>query len=85
MAKTKRVQVLMEPEEFELLEGLARKRGSSVSDLMREAARAQFLAEAERSHRSRAVQQFLSLPDTPLPDWEILEREIEERRGEPFS
>jgi hypothetical protein len=85
MAKTKRVQVLMEPEEFELLEGLARKRGSSVSDLMREAARAQFLAEVERSRRARAVQQFLSLPDTPMPDWESLEREIEERHGEPLS
>lgn len=83
MAKTKRVQVLMEPKEFELLERLARKRGSSVSDLMREAARAQFLVEVERSHRSRAVHQFLSLPDEPLPAWQILEREIEERRALP--
>jgi hypothetical protein len=38
MAKTKRVQVLMEPLEFAALERLARSRGASVADLIRDAA-----------------------------------------------
>jgi Ribbon-helix-helix protein, copG family len=42
MAKTKRVQVLMEPLEFAALERLARSRGASVADLIRDAARAQY-------------------------------------------
>jgi hypothetical protein len=81
VAKTKRVQVLMEPEEFDILEDLARKRRSSVSDLMREAARAQLLGEVERVRRSTAAQKFLSLPETQLPPWEELKKEIAARRG----
>jgi hypothetical protein len=46
MAKTKRVQALMEPEKFHVIEQLAMQRGSPVSDFMREAARAQFLSFA---------------------------------------
>jgi len=85
MAKTKRVQVLMEPREFEILERLARQRGSSVSDLMREAAHARFLMDVDRSRRSRSVESFLSLPDAPLPEWKILKQELEERRGKDVS
>lgn len=79
MAKTKRVQVLMEPKEFDQLERVARKRGSSVSDLMREAARAQYLVDVDRSRRSRAAQSFLSLPDVTLPDWKAIKNELAER------
>lgn len=81
MAKTKRVQVLMEPGEFDLLEALARKQRSSVSDLMREAARAHWLARATTAQRASAARAFLGLADTPLPEWDELEREIEARRG----
>jgi hypothetical protein len=81
MAKTKRVQVLMEPVEFAALERLARSRGSSVADLIREAARAQYLDAADLGRRSRAVELFLSLPDASLPDWNVLKQEIEDRRG----
>lgn len=81
MAKTKRVQVLMEPDEFDILEELARKRGASVSDLMREAARAQLFAQVGLARRSEAVRQFLRLPEAPLPSWKELKEEIEDRRG----
>ncbi len=81
MAKTKRVQVLMEPQEFAALERLAKSRGSSVADMMREAARAQYLGSADGTRRARAAESFLSLPSTPLPDWAVLKQEIEERRG----
>jgi hypothetical protein len=81
MSKSKRVQVLMEPAEFSLLERLARQRGTSISDLMREAARAQFLVEGDRLRRTRAAQSYLSLPDSDLSDWQSVKMELEERRG----
>jgi uncharacterized protein len=59
VAKTKRVQVLMEPGEFAELERLARSRGASVADLMREAARAQYLNADEQGRRARAAEAFL--------------------------
>ena len=71
----------MEPQEFAALEKLAKNRGSSVADMMREAARAQYLQGEDRARRTRSAESFLSLPDTPLPDWAILKRDIEERRG----
>jgi hypothetical protein len=79
MAKTKRVQVLMEPREFDLLERMARKRGALVSDLMREAARAQYLLDVDCSRRIRAADDFLSLPDASLPDWNAVKHELAER------
>jgi hypothetical protein len=81
MAKTKRVQILMEPLEFAALERLARSRGASVADLIRDAARAQYLDIADRGRRARAAELFLSLPETPLPEWRVLKLEIEDRRG----
>jgi hypothetical protein len=81
VAKTKRVQVLMEPVEFAALERLARSRGTSVADLIRDAARAQYLDVADRGRRARAAERFLGLPETPLPDWRVLKQELEERRG----
>jgi hypothetical protein len=81
MAETKRVQVLMEPPEFATLERVARSRGSSVGELIREAARAQYLNVPDRSRRARAAETFLSLPETPLPDLSVLKQEIEDCRG----
>ena len=79
MARTKRVQVLMEPEEFKELARLARRRGSSVGELMREAARVQFLAGVGHAARVEAGRAFLSLPEAPLPAWKELKQEIEDR------
>jgi Ribbon-helix-helix protein, copG family len=81
MPKTKRIQVLMEPEEFYVIEQIAKKRGSSVSDLMREAARAQLFPAAAASARAKAAHDFLSLAQPSLPPWKTLKREIEDRRG----
>jgi hypothetical protein len=75
----------MEPHEFDLLERVARKRGSSMSDLMREAVRAQFLVDVDRSRRSKAAQSFLDLPDAPLANWPAVKDEIEERHGKDVS
>jgi hypothetical protein len=81
VSKTKRIQVLMDPGEFDMLERVARKRGSSLSDLMRQAARAQYLVDIGISSRSRALESFLGLPDAAIADWASLKQEIEGRRG----
>jgi hypothetical protein len=75
----------MEPREFNQLERVARKRGSSVSDLMREAARAQYLVAIDRSRRAGATQSFLNLPDSGLPDWGIVKKELEDRHDKNVS
>jgi hypothetical protein len=85
MAKTKRVQVLMEPEEFAALEQIAEVRGTSVAELMRDAARAEYLLPAEGQRRAEAARRFLALPAVLVPAWADLKREIEERRDEPSS
>lgn len=75
----------MEPREFDSLAKIARKRGTSLSNMIREAARDRYLSDDERARRSRSVQSFLSLPDAPLPEWKIVKKELEERRGKSFS
>lgn len=74
----------MELREFAALERLARRRGASVADLMREAARAQYLNADDSGQRARAAEVFLDLPQTELPDWRSLEEEIEARRDPPL-
>jgi hypothetical protein len=85
MAKTKRIQVLMEPDEFSELERMARSRGTSVGELMRQAARSQHLETAGAGRRSAAARKFLGLPDARLPEWKKLKKEIEDRRGTHLS
>ncbi len=70
----------MEPDEFEALETIAHDRGASVSELMREAAHAQLFAEDALPRRVQAAEDFLRLPDAPLPAWEDLEAELLNRR-----
>jgi Ribbon-helix-helix protein, copG family. len=81
VAKTKRVQVLMDPAEFETLERLAKKRGTSVAELMRQAVRSHLLDQAAVARRRAAFRRFLELPQIPLPPWKELKAEIEARRG----
>ena len=80
MPKTKRVQVLMEPQEFEVLRGIARSRNASVADLMREAVFVRHLSGVATGGSSAAALRFLSLPDVKLPPWKSLKKEIEARR-----
>jgi len=70
----------MEPLEFAALERLARSRGSSVADMMREAVRLQFSSLADQDRRAKSAQAYLNLRDTPLPAWAVLKDELESRR-----
>ena len=78
MSKTKRAQVLMDPEEYEQLEGVARQQGVSVAELVRQAIRDRFFL-APRD-RERILDDMFSM-NLPVDDWETLEREIEEARS----
>ncbi len=56
--KTKRVQVLMAPEEYERLERAAKQQRVSVGDLIRSAVREQYLRAEER--RQQAFENLLN-------------------------
>ena len=75
MARTRRAQVLMEPEEYAILERLAEERGVSVSDLIRAAVRETYLSVA---HSGQGYVDDIAAMNVPIGDWEEIEREIEE-------
>ncbi|HEV7509985.1 MAG TPA: ribbon-helix-helix protein, CopG family [Thermoanaerobaculia bacterium] len=73
---TKDAYVVLESEEYERLEAIAAQRGISVSDLIREAVRDRYLTLVEQ--RKRAFEAICQI-HIPIPDWDSLEKEIEER------
>ncbi len=79
MARTKRVQVLMEPHEYERLESIAAERGVPVAELIRTAVRERYLLT--RVERRRLVDEILGL-DLPVGEWEEAEDEVVEAHGD---
>lgn len=75
MAQTRRAQILMEPEEYEQLERVARERRTSVGELIRLAVRAQYLTS--RDERQRAVERIAAM-NLPTGEWADIKREIED-------
>lgn len=79
MARTKRAQVLMEPDEYERLESIAAERGVPVAELIRTAVRERYLLT--REERRRLVDEILGL-DLPVVEWEEAEDEVVEAHGD---
>lgn len=75
MAIDRRVQMLMDPEEYGTLERIARAQRVSVAELIRRAVREKYL-RANDGKRT-AVEDLISM-DLPVVDWEELEAEVEE-------
>ena len=75
MALTKRTQILMEPEMFEHLERLSRRRKTSVGELIREALREKYLRSRSRD-RARELVERLCAIDLPVDDWPVIEEEL---------
>lgn len=73
MARTKRAQILMDPEEYRRLESVARTRRRSVADLIRAAVREVYFGDREA--RREAVRNITSL-SLEVDDWETMEAEI---------
>ena len=79
MPRTKRAQVLMEPEEYERLEAVAGERGVAVAELIRTAVRERFLLT--RRERRRLVDKILGL-DLPAIEWQEAEDDVVRARGD---
>ena len=70
---TKRVQILLSPEQFSCLKAIARSEGESVGSLVRHAIEDVYLRRAEQE-RLDAVRE-LGAMNLPVSDWEQMERE----------
>jgi hypothetical protein len=79
MARTKRAQVLMEPEEYERLEEIAGRQGIPVAELIRSAVRERYLLT--QAERRRLVDEILGL-ELPVVEWQEAEREALEAHGD---
>lgn len=79
MARTKRAQVLMEPDEYERLEAIAAERGVAVAELIRTAVRERYLLS--REERRRRVDEILAL-DLPVIEWDEAEGDVIEGRAD---
>lgn len=75
MPATRRTQLLMDPDEFRCLRAVARRRKTSVAELIREAVRATYLSPppAERKSVVEAIVQM----KLPGMSWKKVRKEIE--------
>jgi len=78
MGATRRTQLLMEPEDFRQLQAEARRRKTSVAELIRLAVRDAYLTCTP--DRRPLVEAILNM-DLPVMDWDQIRREIEEVRA----
>ena len=79
MPATRQAQVLLEPEEYATLEELARQRGTTLSDLIREAVRERYILL--KASREKAVEEIFRL-QIPVADWTSFEDEIEQAHAD---
>lgn len=79
MAKSRRLQVLIEDEQWSRLEALAADRGVSVASVVRDAI--DRTVPGGRAERRRAARAVLEAEPMPVPDPPELRKELEELRG----
>lgn len=80
MAKTRRLQILLEPEQFQRLELVSEKTGTSMGSLVRDAIDRYYPGFS--LPKKAAVERFLGSQPVPMDDWETeKERMIEELWG----
>jgi len=75
MPATRRTQLLMEPAEFRKLQEVARRRRTSVAELIRSAVREVYLAPGPE--RRPVVEAILAMA-LPRIDWKRAKKEIED-------
>jgi len=73
---TRRLQLLLDEGRYTRLERRAKRRGTSVAAVIREAIDTTF--PAADLDRERAVQFLLDAESMPIEDWPVLKREIDE-------
>lgn len=79
MAATRQAQVQLEPEEYATLEELARQRGTTLSDLIREAVRDRYILL--KAGREDALEEIFRL-QIPVTDWASFEDDIEQAHAD---
>lgn len=73
MAVTRRTQLLMDPEEFRRLRAVARKKKTSVAELIREAVRGAYLRPQPNR---RALVDAILQTKLPAMEWKKVRKEI---------
>ncbi|MEX1093436.1 MAG: hypothetical protein WEB67_00510 [Acidimicrobiia bacterium] len=80
MAKTRRLQILLEPEQFDRLERVSEETGASIGSLVRDAVDRYYPGQSLT--KEAAIERLLSSESVPMDDWEIeKERMIDEMWG----
>lgn len=74
MAKTRRLQILLEPEQFERLERASEKYGASIGSLIRDAVDRYLPMEA--IDPTSAAQFLLDVPPIEVGDWAEMKRQM---------
>lgn len=79
MTASKRAQILMEPEDYQRLEEIARQKKASVAELIRTAVRERYLGGG--TGRRTLVESICSM-SLPVIPWDEAEAEIAEAHGD---
>lgn len=72
---SRRLQVIVSNDEYNLVAQLARRQNKTISALLRDAIRSTVVEEAVREERRQALRTLLSL-DAPVADWLEMEKEM---------
>ena len=75
MARSHRVQALLDDEQFRELEAVAKAEGKTISELVRHAVDVTYLEDFRQRRRLEAVERMAAL-DAPVCDWEQMKAEI---------
>jgi hypothetical protein len=75
---TRKVQVELSAEQYDLIEAYAREQGRPVSSILRESLERTLLAALNKRRREAALQHLAS-QELPVADWESIECELEKR------
>ena len=76
---SKRVQILLPPETYQILQRLAAKEKQSVSALVRLAVEEQFIKKVRLATKAEALTRLTAM-DLPVDNWDVLEAEITDGR-----
>lgn len=80
MSKSRRLQILLEPEQFERLERISEETGASIGSLVRNAVDRYYPGQSLT--KEAAIERLLSSESVPMEDWEIeKERMVDEMWG----
>ena len=82
MPATRRTQLLMDPDEFRRLRALARRKKTSVAELIRAAVRTVYLSPPP--DRKAIVEDILKM-NLPTMDWKKVRKELETGHATPAN